>query len=101
MTLRTIEMQVALPRTQDAGKLQDQLQHRGQMMQQQIVANQLAAEQRKRKQVIESDQTEDVQLREESNESEYCFEKNGPEKEEEPLPRLDHPYLGKNIDFNG
>ncbi|MYL33170.1 hypothetical protein GLW08_01375 [Pontibacillus yanchengensis] len=67
MGWKAVELQGALPRIQDAGKIQDQMQQRGQLMNNHITQQQLIMEERKRKKVIENQQNERVHLQEKSN----------------------------------
>lgn len=103
MSLKLIEMQVALPRTFEAGKVTEQLQQRGQVGFDQA-AN---AMEKKRKQDRQSvnkmeqkeksrlkdnarggvDQLADGQLKDRMN--------------EEASVKEEHPYKGNSIDYNG
>ncbi|GAA0461458.1 hypothetical protein [Alkalibacillus silvisoli] len=104
MSWKAVEMQVALPRTQDAGQLQDQLQQRGQIMQDNIAQQQLRELERKRKSVLESEHAESVhnegdEQHEESDsysdeEHQRSEQKNGEKY------RIPHPYLGNRVDFS-
>lgn len=107
MSLKAIEMQVALPRTQNAGKIQDQMQQRGQVSQDHIATEQHKELEKKRKQVLELTETENRRL---NNDDEN---RNGanPEKETQQKDRkhehkhspqyAKHPYKGNFVDFSG
>lgn len=95
MSLKLIELQVALPRTQDFGKIQEQLQQRGQHMQEQIVAGAKKQDERRRKQVNKKDKTDPTSLHlNQSNQQQGKQVKNQNQKEQ-------HPYIGKTIDISG
>ncbi|MBM7572049.1 hypothetical protein [Aquibacillus albus] len=100
MSWKSIEMQVAIPRTQEAGKIQDQLQQRGQLVQDALTSSQLATEEQKRKKVNEYDQKDNVQNKQKQKEK---VDPNTIRKSNQALTHLDpnHPYLGKKIDLNG
>ncbi|MHA6251270.1 hypothetical protein [Oceanobacillus sp. CAU 1775] len=98
MGWKSIEMQVALPRTVDAGKVQEQLQKQSEQMQGALTASQVEQEKIKRTKVGESENTEKLKLKKDSQD-------NQEESTEDDKDRKDvdssHPYLGKRIDFNG
>lgn len=48
MSWKSIEMQIALPRTQDAGKIQEQMEQRGKLVQESLAINQTTTEELKR-----------------------------------------------------
>ena len=105
MGLKVLEMQIALPRTQDAGQLQEQLQNRFQNAQSMLNEQQLKELDRHRKAVLEANQKEDVQI---SDDEEPSHE--GAQDQEERKSHADteeigekivHPYLGQHVDFSG
>ena len=104
MSLKTIELQVALPRTQDAGKIQELLQNRGQ----QLIEH--ASEQEKK---IAKAKNETV-YRQENNSPVDCKKQNNSEQQEKQGQNDEakkdhsalsqaafHPYKGKQIDYTG
>src|SRR5699024_6241966 len=98
---KSVEMQVALPRTQDAGKLQEQMSKQNQRFQESLAHNQLRQEQLKRKRVNKYEKVEDLKVTEDekhSSDSDQTEEdkQTKPEKE-----TIEHPYLGSKIDFSG
>ncbi|PKR78647.1 hypothetical protein CEY16_02505 [Halalkalibacillus sediminis] len=100
MSWKGVEMQVALPRTQDAGQLQDQLQQRGQLTQDQLAQAQLKQLEAKRKSVLETNEKDDVNIHEEEGKETLETSQNKRKtKEEEEI--VDHPFLGKHIDYSG
>ncbi|MFD1735842.1 hypothetical protein ACFSCX_04605 [Bacillus salitolerans] len=102
MSLKLVELQVALPRTQIVGKIHDQMEHRGQVMQENIVASKLKEEDRKRKQVQKNDQKEKSSLKSEdgtSNSTHYLPLE--AEDKKQVFQKQQHPYKGKSIDISG
>lgn len=93
-------MQIALPRTHDAGKIQEQLNQRGQISQDQLANSLQKQVELQRTQVQENDESAKLLLKkEQSNHQSKDQRKNKEEQTEEENP--DHPYKGKNIDFFG
>lgn len=103
MGWRSIELQVALPRTQDVGRIQEQFQQRGQFMQEVIAQAQQQAEDLKRRSVSNLD--EGHKLSNDTNESDQDNQldqsTDQPDHEPEHKVRIQHPYLGTRIDING
>ncbi|WP_405102148.1 hypothetical protein [Oceanobacillus sp. FSL H7-0719] len=97
MSWKSIEMQVALPRTQDAGKIQEQLQKQPEILQSALTQSQLKQEKIKRTRVSESEKSEKLRLKKDKTDS------SSQELEKEIVAEKDitHPYLGKSVDFNG
>lgn len=100
LSLKSIELQVALPRSQDAGKLQDQMSREGQRFQESLAQSQLKKDVKKRKTVNEFEKMTKSKIEdEEFKEKQRSSPK---EKEEAELEEvIDHPYLGNKIDFSG
>lgn len=101
MGFKSVDLQVAIPRTQDASKMQEQLTRQGQQFQDSLTQQQLREEMLKRTQVNEYEDVKGQILDDESQEKEQ-------EKAEEQVKKLkqeekaiiDHPYLGKHIDYS-
>ncbi|MBU5594985.1 hypothetical protein KQI76_07385 [Amphibacillus sp. MSJ-3] len=102
MSWKAVEMQVALPRTQDAGRIQEQIQQRGQFMQDIISQAQLQSEETKRRTI--SDLERSYQLKNDKANKEKSKHDGKPiskkDKQTEYQMKVDHPYLGKRIDIN-
>ena len=92
-------MQVALPRTQDAGKMQDNMVKQGQHFQESLAQTQRKQEERIRKRVNEFEKTEKVKNKEQHSKN-LINKKTQLEQSEEEY-KMNHPYLGSQIDFNG
>lgn len=102
MSLKAIEMQIALPRMQDASKLQEQLQQRGQQ-QNDFAANTFAKEvEKNRISVNKQEQKEQVRLKDhqrDKNDNQQG-KRNRKNKESQPVKEV-HPYKGNFFDFSG
>jgi len=96
LSWKSIEMQVALPRTQDAGKLQEQACKQHQHFQASLAMNQLKQEERKRKKVNDC---ESIDLLKNKKEGTAAISHH--EGKKKAQHKAEHPYLGTNIDFNG
>lgn len=104
MSLKSIEMQVALPRTHEAGKLQEQLQQRGQLHND-LAMNRLQKEEEKKKTtVIKQEQKDQVLFQNKGDGHSHHHQKHNEKKrssKEKKLKMERHPYKGTVIDFNG
>ena len=100
---KSIELQVALPRVQDAGKEQDLMSKQNQRFQETLSQSQLQEEIQKRKQVNKFDPLKKTDLTEQEKEEEERKQENNKQKQksENTEEELKHPYLGSNIDFSG
>lgn len=107
MSLKAIELQVALPRTQTAGKIQDQLQQRGQVVQNHLSAQQEKTDEQKRKQVSEMEQTvkkrlnNDDETKENHQGSTQSRAKSNKTDETKEENYAQHPYKGNYVDYSG
>ncbi|WP_226665659.1 hypothetical protein [Metabacillus litoralis] len=93
-------MQIALPRTHDAAKVQEQLNQRSQLSQDQLANSLQKQVDLKRTQVQENTESEKLHLKKEQSNQQHKEEKKQKEEQIEE-DNLDHPYKGKNIDFFG
>lgn len=100
MSLKAIEMQVALPRTQDAGRVQEQLNQRNVVEQHQIQQEQKqkAELERKKSTKMEGSISRMIQDEEASSQSRDQSSKKRKEKKKEEVSP--HPYKGKHIDIS-
>lgn len=94
-------MQVALPRSQDAGKLQDQMLKQNQHFQEALAQNHIKQEELKRKKVQQSDDTEEVRNQKEEEHGNTDSQDSNNKKKDGNENKLDHPYLGTKFDFSG
>lgn len=102
MSVRPIEVQGSFPQSQKVGKLQDQLQQRGQVSQELLTQQQKDDELQKRRQVNEASDSEQARFH---HDGEAGDQEQDPQqqskKQEEKQPEAKHPYKGKFIDFSG
>lgn len=98
MSWKAVEMQVALPRVQDASKIQEQIQQRGQFLQDTIVQSQYVQEEIRRKTVNQS--AENAKLRNDENKKKQAISASSKKKNQPPQSKIPHPYLGGRIDIN-
>lgn len=103
MSLKLVEMQVALPRTQDAGKLQEQLQQRGQLQNDQALYNVQKEEEKKRTSVIKQEQKDEAKFHKEHHQGmdKENRQINSVKYKHEAAEDEKHPYKGTLIDFIG
>src|SRR5699024_5677037 len=100
MGFKSVEMQVAIPRTQDASKMQDQLTRQGQQFQEKLTQQQLREDIMKRTQVNEYEDVEKKTVDDEEKERQHQEEERKRKEQEAEKAQANHPYLGKNIDFS-
>ncbi|PXW92504.1 hypothetical protein DES38_10285 [Streptohalobacillus salinus] len=100
MSWKAVEMQVALPRTQDAGKIQEQMQQRGQFMQ-----NMISKEAKAENAVLEHsvNDLEKDRLLKDKEHKDNQHEHQGDKEQQEKKKQIKqyHPYLGHRVDING
>ncbi|WP_240375335.1 hypothetical protein [Bacillus piscicola] len=105
MSWKAVELQVAIPRTQEVGKMQEQLQQRGQAAQDRLAFQQEREEEQERVQVTAKQQTEkntfskDQDSRHSDRDSQ--FHQRRRQEAEKDTPSPSHPYKGNTIDFTG
>ena len=103
MSLKAIEMQIALPRTHDAGKIQEQLQQRGQHLQEHAAQSVTKKDDLKRKTVVKNSQKQEASLNQEgspSGKQQQNGRRDQKNKNDQP-EQPHHPYKGKVIDYSG
>ena len=101
MSWKAVEMQVALPRTQDAGKIQEQMQQRGQFMQ-----NMISKEAKAENAVLEhavNDLEKDRLLKDKEHKDRHKDDNQHSQEQQENKQQIKqyHPYLGHRVDING
>ncbi|MFD2704782.1 hypothetical protein [Salibacterium lacus] len=103
MSWKAVELQVALPRTQDAGKLQEQLQQRGQAAQDRMAAEGEKEQEKLRTQAPGSAESEQSRLQSGDGERFPVREERLSHAAgmEEGKNRLNHPFKGRLIDITG
>lgn len=103
MSLKAIELQIAIPKTFDAGKIADQNQQN--IINQQINANEALKKEIERKQlaVNESENLDVVDDEEEGDtgNQQAMFSKQNKKKKAQKQPKAQHPFKGNLFDVNG
>lgn len=99
MSLKSIEMQVALPRTQDAGKIQEQLQQRGQLHHDLTVQTGKKEDEKKAKTIIKHEQKDLVRFDKEGHQKDDHQQETRKQKKQHH--KESHPYKGTILDFSG
>ncbi len=105
MSLKSIEMQIALPRTVEVGKIQEQLQQRGQNVNDFASMRTQKEEEQKRTSVIKQEQKSNVKLSQEDKEhkNDSHNQAGREDKNEKMIKEIKekHPYKGNVIDYSG
>ena len=100
MSLKGVELQIAIPKTFDAGKVAEQLQQQSSVNQ----ANAQAASERQleknRETVTKSENTAEAAL-EDSKQERKEQERKKREKREKEMKEIKHPFKGNFVDFSG
>ncbi|MBE1553437.1 RNA polymerase subunit sigma [Sporosarcina limicola] len=99
MSLKGIELQIAIPKTFEAGKIAEQKQQQSQLNQDH--ANTLTDRQtlKNRETVLESEKYAEMDADRKKHEEQQSEERERREKEEEK--KTVHPYKGSFVDFTG
>ncbi len=97
MSLKLLELQVALPRTHEFGKMTNELNQKGQVYQEQLAVSKQKEDIIKNKQVTKKGENEKLRLHRERNQNES---REGQKKKKESSSKK-HPTKGKNIDISG
>jgi hypothetical protein len=105
MSLKGVELQIAIPKTVDAGKMVGE--HQQHVVQQQYNANEALKREIERKQLTVNDTEKISEVSEEEKEKERKGKQssnnhNGQKKQQQQeQQKAQHPYKGKYIDFSG
>jgi hypothetical protein len=100
MSLKSIEMQVALPRTLDATKLHDQLQQRGQLVNDQANEETKKEVEKQRNFVVKNENLAHTTLH--NQKQKHIKDKNEQPSEKKKQNNLEqHPYKGIFINYSG
>jgi len=105
MSLKGVELQIAIPKTVDAGKMAEQ--HHQNVVQQQFHANEALKREIEKKQLTVNDTEKIFEVSERDKEkegsgkeSDHSQKEKGRKKHQEHL-EAKHPYKGNFIDFSG
>lgn len=101
MSVRPIEVQGSFPQSQKTGKIQEQMQQRGQVSQDVLTQQQKEAEKLKRRQVNESADSEKARLHQDEQKEQQGRHHHQKEDKEKEEIQAEHPYKGKFVDFSG
>lgn len=104
MSLKAIELQVALPRTHDAGKIQEQWQQKDQLAFHHAANEVQKDDTKKRTAVIKQEQKEKPSLHKEGGGAGQHGSQRQPGKKKAMDSRQNkyqHPYKGISIDYSG
>lgn len=103
MSLKGVELQIAIPKTFDAGKIADQ--HQQNTINQQLNANEALKREIERKQfsVNESEEMDAISDDEENSQpgQEQSNRKNNKENKQQLEQKAQHPFKGNLFDFSG
>lgn len=102
MSLKSIEMQIALPRTIDAAKLQDQLSQKGQLINDQANLQMQQEEIKQRMTVVKQEQKDQAKFQQQGGNSggnsDYKEKREGKVNQKS---KEKHPYKGNFLDYSG
>ncbi|MBD8025745.1 RNA polymerase subunit sigma [Ureibacillus sp. Re31] len=101
MSLKGLELQIAIPKTYDAGKMVEQ--HQQNVIQQQYNANEALKKEIERKQlaVVDTDKTDKITDREKNEQDNQNDLPKKKKQQQEKEQQAKHPYKGNIIDFSG
>ncbi|MFJ7638567.1 hypothetical protein ACQKL0_04055 [Peribacillus sp. NPDC097264] len=105
MSLKAIEMQIALPRTQDAGKIQEQLLQKNLIQQDHATHQGRKEEERKQTTVMGEEQKLPAHFYEKEGSADkgpFFKQRRKKDNTRQTTENIDpHPYKGKSIDYSG
>ncbi|MBO8170990.1 MAG: hypothetical protein H0Z33_03755 [Bacillaceae bacterium] len=101
MSLKTVELQVAIPRVQDAARIQEQMHQRPYQDQQHISAQLKTEQQLERKKTTSSEQTEKGMIRDRDSRGDgQDSSQKERKKKTGNLKQANHPYKGHHLDIS-
>ena len=102
MSMKAVEMQIAIPRTSEVGKVQNELHHRPEQDQQFLAEQQLkeAAEMSRRSESV--DEAADAAVRDEGGRNKHRLNQAASPSagEHEDLQNAQHPFKGHHLDVS-
>ncbi|WP_108669667.1 hypothetical protein [Peribacillus acanthi] len=101
MTLKAIELQIALPRTFDAGKIQQQLQQRGQLANDEAALEFQNQTEWKGNAVVKKEPTNNTHLKRDGESRNNDSYQNKRKTKKKTTSNEKHPTKGNSIDFLG
>lgn len=103
MSDKSIQLQIALPRTFEASKIQEQLGRKPIVDQDQITSNQLQLDERNRNRSVQLSEADSTKLKDrqnQNNQQQHQHEQNKQSNDNERKNEATHPYKGKTIDYS-
>lgn len=103
MSLKAIELQVALPRTIDAGRVQEQLTQKSNVDQQQLAMMNLSEQEHSRIRstpLIPTNESLAIHQHHERAKTNQRQQQKQKDKDESKQNEAEHPYKGKHIDLS-
>lgn len=101
MSLKPVELQIALPRTTDAGKVQHGLQQRPALEQQQLAVQNAKQSSELAHRSPEVDETSESALRGDGGQDSQPDSRSSSQQEKRQLSHnAEHPYKGRRIDLS-
>lgn len=103
MSLKSIEMQIALPRSVDSAKISEQLQQRGQQIIDHATDDMKWKDTQNRQSVVEMEKGHKLWQHTDDDQpsSQYEGKQNQNKKQQQKMQEPIHPYKGKSIDYSG
>lgn len=101
MSLKSVEMQVALPRTHDAGKIQEQLQQRGQLQNDMAAISAEKEERMKKSGILRQEQKDIARFHHNQGGKEENQQKKDDKEKQQQQDKENHPYKGTKLDIRG
>ncbi|QUG41110.1 RNA polymerase subunit sigma [Psychrobacillus sp. INOP01] len=99
MSLKLAELQIAIPKTFDAGKVADQIQQQSAIHQSNAQAASERQLEKNRETVTKSNEASETSSEEERERTEQ--ERQNREKREREIKETKHPFKGNFVDFSG
>lgn len=102
MSLRPVELQVAMPRTTDAGKIQNEMQHRPAVDQQHLAGQNVKHSLEMSQRNSEVDDASETALRDDGQRGKHSGNNSSSEKrhKSDVEHNAEHPYKGHRIDLS-
>ncbi|MCM3782933.1 hypothetical protein M3231_08090 [Neobacillus mesonae] len=105
MSLKAVELQIAVPRTSEVGRYQSEYDHRRSSEQSLLADNQMKKEKKEAKQSPKTNESEQASIKNQRNSagssSDHVALSNNPSPEEEvEAVSAEHPFKGKHFDVS-
>ncbi|WP_391208692.1 RNA polymerase subunit sigma [Psychrobacillus sp. L4] len=100
MSLKGVELQIAIPKTFDAGKIAEQLQQQSSVNQSNAQAASARQLEKNRETVTKANNAAEANLHD-SEQEQAEQERKKREKKEQEMKEIKHPFKGNFVDFSG